>query len=153
MTAEVAILNRGAVAIVADSAVTLGAPGGKIYNTANKLFPLSIVEPVAAMVYGAGSFCSIPWETVIKEHRRQLAETAFGSVEEYGTSLITYLSSLVTHVSREEQQERVDLIAWWELDMVRRSVEKAAGDASAKGNPLTDQEVRAKILDSFNTRI
>ncbi len=153
MTAEVVILNRGAVAIAADSAVTLGAPGRKIYNTANKLFPLSIVEPVAAMVYGAGSFCSIPWETVIKEHRRQLAETAFGSVEEYATSLITYLSSLVTHVTREEQQERVEMIAWWELDMARRSVEDAVADASVKGNPLTDQQIRAIILDRFNTRI
>ncbi len=52
MTAEVVILNRGAVAIAADSAVTVGVPGRKIYNTANKLFPLSTVEPVAAMVYG-----------------------------------------------------------------------------------------------------
>lgn len=37
MTAEVAILNREAVAIAADSAVTIGGLGSKIYNTANKL--------------------------------------------------------------------------------------------------------------------
>ena len=153
MTAEVVILNRGAVAIAADSAVTLGAPGRKIYNTANKLFPLSTVEPVAAMVYGAGSFCSIPWETVIKEHRRQLAETAFGSVEEYGTSLITYLSPLVTHVSRQEQHERVMMTAIWELDMVRTSVENTVKAASATGDPPTDPQVRAEVLDRINARI
>ena len=88
MTAEVVILNRGAVAIAADSAVTVGTPGRKIYNTANKLFPFSGVEPVAAMVYGAGSFATIPWETVIKEHRRQLATTSYGSVEEYAEALV-----------------------------------------------------------------
>lgn len=72
MTAEVAILNRSAVAIAADSAVTLGLSGRKIYNTANKLFALSFAEPVAIMVYGAASLGSVPWETVIKEYRREL---------------------------------------------------------------------------------
>lgn len=43
MTAEVAILNREAVVIAADSAVTLGSPVGKVYNSANKLFALSRV--------------------------------------------------------------------------------------------------------------
>lgn len=71
MTAEVAILNREAVAIAADSAVTLTGPEGrKIYNTANKLFALSETKPVAVMVYGAGSFGPVPWETVVKEYRR-----------------------------------------------------------------------------------
>ena len=46
MTAEVAILNREAVAIAADSAITLDRPEGhKIYNTANKLFALSVTDP------------------------------------------------------------------------------------------------------------
>ena len=40
MTAEVVVLNREAVAIAADSAVTLRHPDPKIYNTANKLFQL-----------------------------------------------------------------------------------------------------------------
>lgn len=153
MTTEVVILNRGAVAIAADSAVTLGSPGRKIYNTANKLFPLSTVEPVAVMVYGAGSLCSIPWETVIKEHRRQLAETAFDTVEEYAISLIAYLSTLVPHVSRQEQWERVEMIARWELDMARRSVENAVEDALTKGNPFADQQVRTAILDRLSARI
>ncbi len=153
MTAEVVILNRGAVAIAADSAVTLGSPGRKIYNTANKLFPLSTVEPVAVMVYGAGSLCSIPWETVIKEHRRQLAETAFGTVEEYAISLMTYLSALVPHVSKQEQRERVVMTALWELDMVRTAVEGSVKTASGTGNRLTDSRIQTELLNRINTRI
>lgn len=153
MTAEVVILNRGAVAIAADSAVTVGAPGRKIYNTANKLFPLSAVEPVAVMVYGAGSFAPIPWETVIKEHRRDLASTSYGTVEEYAEAFIAYLSSLVRHVSREEQRERVVMKAWWELDMVRTSVEEAALAAATEGTPLTDAQIRSETLSRINARI
>ena len=40
MTAEVAILNSSAIAIAADSAVTIGR-GRKIYNSAIKVFTLS----------------------------------------------------------------------------------------------------------------
>jgi len=66
MTAEVAILNRNAVALAADSAVTLRLPSGtKIYQT-NKLFALSKYEPVAVMVYGSADFMGIPWETIVK---------------------------------------------------------------------------------------
>ena len=54
MTAEVAILNRAAVAVAADSAVTLGADR-KVYKTANKIYPLSLDPPVLIMFYGAGS--------------------------------------------------------------------------------------------------
>ena len=68
MTAEVVVLNREAVAIAADSAVTLRDPEPKIYNTANKLFQLSALEPVAIMVYGSAAFGPIPWETAVKEH-------------------------------------------------------------------------------------
>ena len=41
MTSEIAILNKSAVALAADSAVTitLGDSTTKIYNTANKILP------------------------------------------------------------------------------------------------------------------
>ena len=153
MTAEVVILNRGAVAIAADSAVTVGVPGRKIYNTANKLFPLSAVEPVAAMVYGAGSFASIPWETVIKEHRRQLSVTSYSSVEDYAEALVAYLPSLIPHMSREEQLEHVAMTARWELEMVRASVEEVAFAASSASNTPTKGEIRSMILSVINARI
>jgi len=153
VTTEVVILNRGAVAIAADSAVTVGLHGRKIYNTANKLFPLSTVEPVAAMVYGAGSFASIPWETVIKEHRRQLATTSYGSVDEYAEALVGYLSSLVQHVSLEEQRERVVMAVWLDLDSVRVSVERTVLDAESAGSSLTEAQIRSEILSRINARI
>ena len=51
MTAEIAILNREAVALAADSAVTIGF-GAKIYNSANKLFCLSYLHPIGVMISG-----------------------------------------------------------------------------------------------------
>ena len=60
MTAEIVILNKGAVALAADSAVTFGA-GRKIYNTVNKLVTLSKYRPVGIMIHGGAEFMGIPW--------------------------------------------------------------------------------------------
>ena len=67
MTAEVIVMNKEAVALAADSAIT--GPRGrelKIYFSANKIFSLSKYCPVGVMVYSTSSFMGIPWETVIK---------------------------------------------------------------------------------------
>ena len=88
MTAEVAIMNRTAVALAADSAVTIG--GGqnvpKIYNTVNKLFMLSKYHPVGIMVYGNAEFMRIPWETVIKMYRNHLGARSFDALDGYVSS-------------------------------------------------------------------
>jgi hypothetical protein len=55
MTAEVAVLNRYAVALAADSAVTAeGADGAvQVFQSVNKMFALSYRHPVGIMVYGS----------------------------------------------------------------------------------------------------
>lgn len=120
MTAEVAILNREAVAIAADSAVTVDGPEGrKIYNTANKLFALSVTEPIAVMVYGAGSFGPVPWETIVKKYRHQLASDSCDTVAEYASDFIQHLSQFVKPGAH---LERVRKTAYWELIEIRESV-------------------------------
>ena len=49
MTAEVAIINKQAVAIAADSAATMSGGGGrKVFSSANKIFELSTHEPIGS---------------------------------------------------------------------------------------------------------
>ena len=45
------------------------------------------------------------------------------------------------------------MAAWWELDMVRASVEKTALAAASAGTPLTDAQIRSEILSRINARI
>jgi hypothetical protein len=57
MTAEVAILNKAAVALAADSKVTIGSGGNeKTYDSVNKIFTLSKRHPVGIMIYGNADF-------------------------------------------------------------------------------------------------
>lgn len=67
MTSELLILTPSAVALAADSAVTIG--GKKTYNGVNKLFMLSNNPPMGIMTYNIANFLNIPLETIIKEFR------------------------------------------------------------------------------------
>jgi len=76
MTAEIAILNREAIALASDSAVTLmGNSSPKIFTSANKLFSLSKYQPVGIMIYQNASFMEVPWEVLIKIYRDKLGST------------------------------------------------------------------------------
>jgi len=93
MTAEIAIMNKEAIALAADSAVTLSSPDGqKIFTSANKLFALSKYHPVGIMIYGKASLMDIPWETIIKIFRKKLNKNSFNSLLEYADSFIEFVN-------------------------------------------------------------
>ena len=70
MVTEIAIMNKEAIAIAADSAVTLREQ--KVFTSANKIFTLSKYHPVGIMIYGSANFMEVPWETIIKIYRSKL---------------------------------------------------------------------------------
>ncbi|HEV2299245.1 MAG TPA: hypothetical protein VGR72_12090 [Candidatus Acidoferrales bacterium] len=114
MTAEVAILNRNAVALAADSAVTLQHPeGSKIYLT-NKLFSLSSYQPVGIMVYGSAQLMGVPWETAIKQYRAEIGARAFPKLEQYASHFLKFIENNRLLFSNDQQKEHCYLLvrAW-----------------------------------------
>lgn len=106
MTAVIGILNKTAVAVAADSAVTIG-DNQKILNTANKLFTLSKFHPVGIVIYNSASFVSVPWEVLIKEYRRQRAMSAQDKLEGYANDFVCYVRSNVGLISPETRKESI----------------------------------------------
>jgi hypothetical protein len=97
MTAIIAILNKSAVAVSADSAVTIGTESSrKVYNYANKVFNLSIGNPIGIMIYNNAEFCGIPWETIIKLYRRHTNNKSFPKVLDYREDFIGFLKHCTT---------------------------------------------------------
>lgn len=90
MTAIVGVLNKHAVAIAADSAVTMGNTH-KVVNSANKIFTLSKYHPVAVMTYNNAAFMGTPWDIIIKEYRKQLGEKGFSFLKDYVDDFISFL--------------------------------------------------------------
>lgn len=90
MTTEIAILNKQAVALATDSAVS--SPN-KIFQSANKIFSLSKFAPVAIMVYSRADFCGVPWETIIKSYRNNLGSIKFNTLDEYAYNFIDFITN------------------------------------------------------------
>ena len=65
MSAGICIMNRNAIAMAADSAVTVGDHAA-IHNSANKLFSLSRVAPVGVIVYANAALMTVPIEIIVK---------------------------------------------------------------------------------------
>ncbi len=92
MTSEIVVMNSLGVALASDSAATVNnGAGGKVFNSADKLFMLSKRHPVGVMVYENAALLGVPWETIIKMFRRELGSRRFGALEDYGRALIEYL--------------------------------------------------------------
>ena len=93
MTSEVVLMNRQAVAMAADSAVTItGGNYLKTYQSADKLFPLVEGQPVAVMIYNNAEIMSTPWETVISLYREQTRGRALDTVDAYAKDFMSFLS-------------------------------------------------------------
>ena len=106
MTAIVGVLNKHAVAIAADSAVTLGG-GRKVLNSANKIFALSKHHPVAIAIYGNADLVGTPWEIIIKEFRKKLGEESCPTLREYSNKFFNFLSDNHYFCSEEESLKLV----------------------------------------------
>lgn len=86
-------MNRSAVAMAADSAVTISGQNYlKTYQSVDKLFPLVSGQPVGVMIYNNAEIMSTPWETVISLYREQARGRALESVDTYARDFIGFLS-------------------------------------------------------------
>ena len=94
MSAGICIMNRNAIAMAADSAVTVGDHAA-IHNSANKLFSLSKVAPIGAIIYANGAFMSVPMEIIIKEYKKHIGKKTFSALKDYLNDFIHYLQSHV----------------------------------------------------------
>ena len=101
MTAEVVIVNRNAISMAADSAVTVGRD--RVWKYANKLFACGPYNDAGIMIYNTGDFLGVPWETVIKEFRCHCGATRFKTVADLSTSLLDFVRSSTFSDGDEEK--------------------------------------------------
>jgi hypothetical protein len=91
MTAEIALLNRRALAFAADSAVTISdGVNDKIYNSFEKIFELSRVMPIGLMVYNAVEFVGVPIDVLTRKFRAE-CDREFSSCEHACKAFLEYL--------------------------------------------------------------
>ena len=148
MTAEIAILNKSAVALAADSAVTIQVAGGqKIYNTVNKLFTLSKFQPVGAMVYGGADFMAVPWESIIKEYRRALKQTRYRTLREYADAFVEWLSTAKLLFPEDIEQQIFHGNITGYFQQLKEEVNKRVAKLIHSKEAVDDARIRAVVKE------
>ena len=118
MTAEIAILNRTAVALAADSVVTLSSPRGrKTYDSAEKIFELSREQPIGLMIYNNAQHLNAPLEVVVRSYRSGLSTSGFDRLEVVWPHFQQFL--LAFPHTNEDELDHLRRMAAVELDKLR----------------------------------
>jgi len=101
VTAEIAIMNRLAVVLAADSATTVtywnkGTKTERYFKGANKLFQLSNGQPVGLMIYATASLHGVPWDIIVKEFRRCLGDDVLPKLSDYCDRFCAFIKGQMT---------------------------------------------------------
>src|SRR6185312_14748150 len=86
-------MNLEAAVLGSDSAVTMFDAAGRPFSQsgAEKIFMVNAGAPVAAMVYGSGTFAGYPWKTVLEDFARVCGPQPL-TMRAYAEKLVLYLS-------------------------------------------------------------
>ena len=95
MTSEIAVMNQRAVALAADSAVTL-IDGGTVVvrNDQRKLFNLVEGRPIGVMFFGVADILGHPWEHLIEHYQKRMKPRGFTHVRDYAANFTGMLDNL-----------------------------------------------------------
>lgn len=142
MTAIVGILNNHAVAIAADSALTVTSNGrNRIYNTSRKIFPLTDGNPVAIMTYGNSQFMGVPWDVIISLYRKERGDRTFKTMGKYCEDFLSFLRKS-DYFSGDDNQK------WYFLKELRRVYDRLTEAAQARAeeeiNEMDDPSAEQK---------
>lgn len=146
MTAEIAVMNREAIALAADSAVTLREEQGqKIFTSANKIFTLSKYHPVGIMVYGSASFMNVPWETIIKIYREQISKKGFDTIEEYADNFVSFLRDENELFPESEQDRYFKITIHSYFNYIAKEIRERLGEIRNKKDEVLEKEIKEMI--------
>ena len=154
MSAGICIMNRNAIAMAADSAVTVGDHAA-IHNSANKLFSLSRIAPVGVIVYANATLMTVPIEIIVKQYKLQLGDKVFAQLDDYVYDFVKYLEEKA-HYFRFDINEQ-DYILQVFSDLMRgllgdfknliNSIQKNPG------KPLDEEEIKAIAAQAVQSTI
>lgn len=106
MTSEIVVANQRAVAMAADSAVTLVGGGTVVVrNERRKLFNLMPGQPVGLMFYGMAEIMGHPWDQLIEHYQKSVKPPPLSHVRDYAAGFTAMLDHLEEFFPRGRQAD------------------------------------------------
>jgi hypothetical protein len=149
MTAEIAVMNKSAVALAADSKVTIsGSRSAKTYDTVNKVFTLSKVHPVGIMVFGNAEFMEYPWETIIKLYRKEKKLDSESHVIKWAEDFEKFLRKFGKIEDKHKIENVENVVSSW-FHQIRETSEMAA---FSRGVAIPSPEFTEILIERLNSK-
>ncbi|MFB2020502.1 hypothetical protein ACEVJL_03335 [Pseudoflavonifractor sp. P01025] len=154
MSAGICIMNKNAIALAADSAVTIGQHLA-IHNSANKLFALSKIAPVGVIIYSNAELMGVPMELIIKQYKSKLKNRVFPNLIDYVSDFLRFLvseSSLLHFPANENSYVKsvyTDLLSGLNGDYqlsIQRKINEVQRD-------LTEQELKEIQIEAVKATL
>lgn len=150
MTAEIAILNRTAVALAADSIVTLAGPrSSKTYDSAEKIFQLSRFQPIGLMIYNNALFMNAPLEVLVRRYRENVPTTGFQELVQAWPAFEAFLLDFKR--TREDEIEHFQGMIGAELtafaDAIVTHMLEGIGKRKKKGEPTATELLARRVQE------
>ena len=153
MTAEIAILNRTAVALAADSIVTLSGPSGsKTYDSAEKIFELSRFRPIGLMVYNYPELFGIPIEILAREFREDLSDE-FSHLFQVWPWFENQLLSLFQESEFDDTITQFEALLTAELEHLKMTFLNFAMNRLEDGQQSTLKELEKRLIEMIDSAI
>ena len=153
MTAEIAILNRTAVALAADSIVTLSGPSGsKTYDSAEKIFELSRFRPIGLMVYNNAELIRIPVEILARDFREVISDE-FAELIQVWPRFQRFLLSVCVESELDDTMTEFEALIGSEVERLTLQFINAAVTRFGKGSEESVGELLRLLKESIDATI
>ena len=142
MTAEVAVMNKEAIALAADSAGTFRDEAGqKIFTSVSKIFTLSKYQPVGVMIYGSANLMEVPWETIIKIYRNRLGQKTFKTIGDYASDFLAFLNEEQQLFSDGEPNSYVRRSIYSYFSLIAREINENVESVIKENGKVDDTDI------------
>jgi hypothetical protein len=156
MTCEVAVMNKYAVVIAADSAVTTASGNGneRYSKGGNKIFQLSRQEPVGVMIHGSAMLDGVPWEIIIKNFRDKLGSQAHPALQDYATAFFNFVKTADFFFPQADLDRKLfDRVLRIVLDLIKQARQTVAAIDDAAKNTQERQAAWAAFAQSITDEL
>lgn len=154
MTAEIAILNKEAIALAADSAMTAEiGDGRKVFTTANKIFMLYPGKPVGVMVYNNAQFIGVPWETIIYEIGKKVPVDGFKTLNGYVKLFLSYFGKESYLFPKEEQERYLMRYLDYGCLSIKDVIVERVDEELRKRRPLSEKSVKILVAKAIKDEL
>jgi len=147
MTSEIAVMNQRAVALAADSAVTL-IDGGNIVirNDQQKLFNLVEGQPVGLMFFGVADIMGHPWDHLIEHYKKKIRPSAPAHLNGYARSFLAMFDGLDEFFPCDKQGEEYTRLVASVFRFIFHFAQYLR-DSGEGGEGSSDEQVLAMAID------